>query len=465
MYGNGNCHHHDGRQRQSDGRGYYSNRGRGRGGGTSHGGDRGLHDEQRRPLDSKNSYRGRGRGSGRHCDPSNDSGSNKKGGLGQSTIASRPTECMVATNNYPLKIMDPEKNQADFASYKVKIYNAKYKVKQDYETGQLVKDSNGRVVKEFTPEHTSICVETFFKSPQPVRILKKLVADEYQKNPDFLLIDGVTKYQVCIKRDCEVDDPDADKVPNKWFLVELEKTHTILFSDLAAAINERSLPKNTVQELSNMMTTILKWFDKDKIPIISERRGNYFLIAGVRIDDLPNLRNNTSLQKEVEAALNEMTLDFEYTMKNPTDRMLKQGKTTDEIKDYRRRVVKSQGLKSDAKEVDEKGDCIKWSPYDHSFEKGEMITTVSEHFRDAYDIELNPNLPIVFLGKIIGWLPLEFTYQTLAKTRDANGPEMIEAVLRYYDRIAGTQFTKDMNHKRELVSKMSTLQEEEYTFA
>ena len=69
----------------------------------------------------------------------------------------------------------------------MKIYNAKYKVKQD-ETGQLVKDSSGRVVKEFTPEHTSICVETFFKSPQPVRILKKLVADEYQKNPDFLLI-------------------------------------------------------------------------------------------------------------------------------------------------------------------------------------------------------------------------------------------------------------------------------------
>ena len=42
---------------------------------------------------------------------------------------------------------------------------------------------------------------------------------------------------------------------------------------------------------------------------------------------------------------------------------------------------------------------------------------------------------------------------------------MIEAVLRYYDRIAGMQFTKDMNHKRELVSKMSMLQEEEYTFA
>ena len=68
--------------------------------------------------------------------------------------------------------------------------------------------------------------------------------------------------------------------------------------------------------------------------------------------------------------------------------MLKQGKTTEEIKDFRRRVVKSQRLKSDAKEVDGKGDCIKWSPYDHSFEKGEMITTMSEHFRDAYDIEL-----------------------------------------------------------------------------
>lgn len=50
------------------------------------------------------------------------------------------------------------------------------------------------------------------------------------------------------------------RVPNKWFLVVLKKTHTILFSDLAAAISGRSseLPKNTVEELSNMMTIVLK---------------------------------------------------------------------------------------------------------------------------------------------------------------------------------------------------------------
>ena len=43
----------------------------------------------------------------------------------------------------------------------------------------------------------------------------------------------------------------------------------------------------------------------------------------MRIDDLQNVRNNTSVQKEVEAALNKMTLDFEYTMNNPTSRQKK----------------------------------------------------------------------------------------------------------------------------------------------
>lgn len=35
------------------------------------------------------------------------------------------------------------------------------------------------------------------------------------------------------------------------------------------------------------------------------------------------------------------------------------------------------------------------------------------------------NLPIVFLGKFIGWLPLEFAYQSLAKTKDANESDMV----------------------------------------
>ena len=70
----------------------------------SYRGGRGPHDEDRRPLDPRNIYRGEDRDG--HGDPSNDSGSNKRGGFRKSTVASRPTECMVATNNYPLKILD-----------------------------------------------------------------------------------------------------------------------------------------------------------------------------------------------------------------------------------------------------------------------------------------------------------------------------------------------------------------------
>lgn len=68
-----------------------------------------------------------------------------------------------------------------------------------------------------------------------------------------------------------------------------------------------------------------------------------------------------------------------------------------------------------------------------------------------------------FSEKNIGWLPLQFAYQSCAKTRDANSPKMVEAVLKYYDSIAGTNFTYDMNHKRESVSNMRARQGE-YTF-
>lgn len=195
MYGHSG--HRDGRQRYSGERGSFNNdRGGGGGRGYRDGhGHSGHQDGRRRPFDGRNSFnndRGRGggtRGGDRHYTDAG--GRRQRVAGGQSNVASRPTECMVATNNYPLKILDPEKNQADFASYKVEIYNAKNIAKKD-EIGQLVKDFSGRVVKEFTPDETkNICTDEdskrFFTSPQPERIFKKLVADEVQKNPNFLL--------------------------------------------------------------------------------------------------------------------------------------------------------------------------------------------------------------------------------------------------------------------------------------
>ena len=69
---------------------------------------------------------------------------------------------------------------------------------------------------------------------------------------------------------------------------------------------------------------LVKWFDKDKIAIVEKKR-DCFLIAGVRVEvvDLPSLRNNISVKKEVEAALKKITFDFEYMIKTPNSRQIK----------------------------------------------------------------------------------------------------------------------------------------------
>ncbi len=63
-------------------------------------------------------------------------------------------------------------------------------------------------------------------------------------------------------------------------------------------------------------------------------------------------------------------------------------------------------------------------------------------------------MPIVCLGRI-GWFPLELAYQSFAKTRDANEPSMVQAVLRYYDAVAGTNLQNDMAQKQELMSNLT----------
>jgi hypothetical protein len=109
-----------------------------------------------------------------------------------------------------------------------------------------------------------------------------------------------------------------------------------------------------------------------------------------------------------------------------------------------RRVFLNQTLQG------KRGERIKWSPNDHSFEKDGVEITVTQHYLDAYGIELvcellspffsfkisyisltytlfmpqNQNLPIVYIGKF-GWLPLEFASQSFAGTKGTNEPEMV----------------------------------------
>jgi len=74
------------------------------------------------------------------------------------------------------------------------------------------------------------------------------------------------------------------------------------------------------------------------------------------------------------------------------------------------------------------------------------------------------NLPIVHVGRM-GWLPLEFAFQSFSKTKDANDPDMVRAVLQYYDHIAGTQMVGDMTDKRRRISSLSNSSLEKYNLS
>lgn len=71
--------------------------------------------------------------------------------------------------------------------------------------------------------------------------------------------------------------------------------------------------------------------------------------------------------------------------------MLKRGKTVADVNDSRRRVFMNQSMKPD-QDTKEK---IKWSPNAHSFLKGEITTTVTEHYRDSYGINLVSDLTLL----------------------------------------------------------------------
>ena len=69
--------------------------------------------------------------------------------------------------------------------------------------------------------------------------------------------EDVSVYRVKIKRDCETDHPNSDKVKNEWFEVTLTKTHTIPSSDLKASI-EGGGARATTAELSTAINVIMK---------------------------------------------------------------------------------------------------------------------------------------------------------------------------------------------------------------
>ncbi|KAL7521041.1 hypothetical protein ACHAWX_005735 [Stephanocyclus meneghinianus] len=466
------------------------------------------------------------------------------GGGGGRGGGPRPTECNVVMNYNKLDVLDPSKH-VDLSVYKVTIKTARY-VPHVNEAGEKVRDpGTGKCVMVFTARDTSVCEDPkfkkrFFASEKPWRILKKLIKDRQVDDPSFVLDydgcemaiapatcglpDKANEFRVCIKQDCEEDNPDAMKVKNEWYLVVLTKTHDIPFSDIAAAISGRNA--DLAEELSMKLNVIMKsigvqmgmlqlapnssslffplreqlklfnqrmieadhgkkfllsgikqvaifsstgcniqsdpivnWFDKEKyeidrsekIPLIDGRAST---IGGVRVR-FNTLRSDLRAQEEVLSALSKLIFNVEYWIKKPDPKkeeaMIAQGKTAQDINESRRRVFMNQTLKVDQDSKEK----IKWSPDDHSFQLGESeIVTVTQYYARRYGIVLDVDLPIVHIGKKHGWLPLEFCYQAFTKTRDANDPSMVQAVLQHYDKIAGTFFINDMAQKRNLISNM-----------
>ena len=64
--------------------------------------------------------------------------------------------------------------------------------------------------------------------------------------------------------------------------------------------------------------------------------------------------------------------------------MLKRGKSDREVEESRRRVFLNQRMLNDK----ERNRRIEWSPDNITFLKGDVETTVTQHYRDAYGIQL-----------------------------------------------------------------------------
>lgn len=158
-----------------------------------------------------------------------------------------------------------------------------------------------------------------------------------------------------------------------------------------------------------------------KIPIVDPRE---MKIAGVRVrGGFQGLARDSRAQAEVEEALAKLPqINFEYWIKRPDGKkeegvymrcciaislqflslmfyvcyfllaMLKRGKSNEEVHESRRRVFLNQHIMNN-KEVNKR---IEWSPDNISFLKGDIETTVTEHYRDAYGIQLVSVIVFIF---------------------------------------------------------------------
>lgn len=127
----------------------------------------------------------------------------------------QPTEVQVLTNQYKLSPIGSPADTSDYCQYDVTIKNGYYAKIKDETTGE-----ESRVFE--TRDISAPDMEKVAKTCMPWRIIKKLVEEykvevAYDGNrkayaPSAALGPAVGRvYQVKVKRDCEEDDPDAQR--------------------------------------------------------------------------------------------------------------------------------------------------------------------------------------------------------------------------------------------------------------
>lgn len=217
---------------------------------------------------------------------------------------------------------------------------------------------------------------------------------------------------------------------------------------------------------------IAEWANEAKVPLLDRRN---LAIAGVPIFNASAPITDGQTQEAIERALSKIPFEiyYEINKKSYCESVIShqpfffmfiylisvclsfaccmmldtlylfnsidmRDKNQDEIEKTCRQMFKNKSLKADRMHGSDK---ILWSARDsrvYSFDFDGVETTVNQYFKDKYGITLKfPHMPIIFAGN--GWFPIEFVYQTFAKTRGAHSEDMKSKSLMYWDEHAGTE--------------------------
>ena len=109
---------------------------------------------------------------------------------------SRPTESEVVLNYCRLNPIEPSLDM-EMRIYKVCIRSASFQVQKDDAGNKIIDPATGNLLRKFTSTELSDEFKTkFFKTLKPWRIYKKLVQDELEKDPLFVL--SVSNLRFCL---------------------------------------------------------------------------------------------------------------------------------------------------------------------------------------------------------------------------------------------------------------------------